>query len=153
MDNKQHMRSHANADANADADPNADPNPDPDANPNANPNPNHVRGMGRRQDIHRWPSGELSRCYLQGAVDSHRLRRHQLESEGHPNLVDGRRNLRYDADPDAYSDPDPNPNTNTNTNTNSDSDSDADANRHEETSVSWLYARKLCERLGLYPYG
>ena len=159
MDGEQHVRSHANSDS--DAYPNAHANAYPDTYPNANAyananaNANHVCAVGRRQDLHGWASGQLSWRYLQGAVDPHRLRRRQLESEGHPDLVGDRRNLRYDSYPDANTNTNTNAdsNANTNTNTYTNADTDSDANRHEETSVSRLYACQLRKRLGLYPYG
>ena len=46
-----------------------------------------------------------------------------------------------DADADAYPYPD------------ADADADADTNQLEEAGASRVYARKLCKRLGLYPYG
>ena len=157
----QHVRWHANADADTYSHPDAYPY----ANTNAAPNTysyadtNNVRGLGRRQDLHRWAGGELSRCNVQGAFDPHRLRRHQLESEGHADLVDDRRNLQYhsDADANTYADsntyPDADAYANANADSDSNTDTDADADRLEETSARWLHARKLCERLGLYPYG
>jgi len=60
MDSERHVRDHADAYsyahtytyayANSDAD--ADAYPNTDAYPNAHTN--HVRGMGRRQDLQRW---------------------------------------------------------------------------------------------------
>ena len=67
-------------------------------------------------------------------------------------MVD-RWNLRYDTHTNTYADTDTDTNANTNANTNTNADTDADANRHEETSISRLYACQLCKRLGLYPYG
>ena len=76
MDGEQHVRSHPYAYAYAYAYPNAYPDTYPNAYANAYANANHVRAVGRRQDLHRRAGGELSRCHLQGAVDPHRLRRH-----------------------------------------------------------------------------
>ncbi len=151
MDIEQHVRSYADADSNPYTHANA--YTDSDSNANANANANDVHSVGGRQDLHRWPGRELHRCYLQSAIDPHRLHRHQLESEGYPDLVDGRWNLQYDPNPDTDTHTDTDSDTNTDTDTDTDSDADSNAHRHEETSVSWLYACKLCQRLRLYPHG
>jgi hypothetical protein len=143
-----------NANAYANTNTNTYPNSNPYANANADTS---VRRLGRGQNLHRWPGSELSRYYLQSAVDPHRLCRHQLESEGHANLVDDRWDLQHytDAYAYAYAYADANPDSDTNANAYTDANSYADsyANRHEETGLGWLHARKLRKRFRLYPYG
>lgn len=81
MDGEQYVRNNAdtdahtntNANAHAHAHANANANANPDANPDADAN--FVRALGGREDLHRWAGCKLSRCFIHGAGNPHRVRR------------------------------------------------------------------------------